>query len=80
MVLNPKIGLSSGSLITRKGTCNSSTVLLDLTDDTNFMSVDTRNGISVWLTHWTRNLPHGSNNSPTSKILVLGKLLSSDLQ
>ena len=29
IVMNPKIGLSSGSLITKKGTYNSSTVLLD---------------------------------------------------
>ena len=35
MALNPKIGLSSGSLITKKGTCNSSTVLLDSSKNLN---------------------------------------------
>ena len=51
MALNPKIGLSGGSLITRKGTCNSSTVLLDSSDNSNFISVYSKNGISVWLPH-----------------------------
>ena len=51
MALNPKMGLSSGSLITKKGTCNSSTVLVDSSDNSNFISVHTRNGISVWLPH-----------------------------
>ena len=51
MALNPKIGLSGGSFITRKGTCNSSTVLLDSSDNSNFISVYSKNGISVWLPH-----------------------------
>ena len=51
MELNPKIGLSSGSLITRKSTCNSSTVLLDSSDNSNFISIHPRNDISVWLSH-----------------------------
>ena len=51
MALNPKMGLSRGSLITEKGTFNSSTVLVDSSNNSNFISVHPRNGISVWLTH-----------------------------
>ena len=79
IVMNPKIGLSSGSLITKKGTYNSSTVLLDSSDNSNFRSIHPRNGISVWLPHWSCSLSHGSNSSPTDKILTPGKLLSSHL-
>ena len=71
IVMNPKIGLSSGSLITKKGTYNSSTVLLDSSDNSNFRSIHPRNGISVWLPHWSCSLSHGSNSSPTDKILTL---------
>ena len=49
ITLNPKIALSSGSLITKKGTCNSSTVLVDSSDNSNFISIHPWNGISVWL-------------------------------
>ena len=79
IAMNPKIGLSSGSLITKKGTCNSSTVLLDSSDNSNFTSIHPSNGISVWWTHWSCSLSHGSNSSPTCKILTSGKLLSSQL-
>ena len=80
MALNPKMGLSSGSLITKKGTFNSSTVLVDSSNNSNFISVHPRNGISVRLTHWTCSLSYGCYSFPTSKILVAGKLLSSHLR
>ena len=52
MELNPKMGLSIGSLITKeKGTCNFSTVLVDSSNNSNLISVYPRNGISVWLPH-----------------------------
>ena len=39
VALNPKIGLSSGSLITKNDTCNSSTVLVDSSGKSNFISL-----------------------------------------
>ena len=79
MALNPKLGLSSGSLITKKGACNYSTVQLNSSGNSSLISIHPRNGISVWLPHWTHSLLHGSNSFPTSKILAPGKLLSSHL-
>ena len=48
MALSPRIGLSSGFLITKMGTCKSSTVPADSSDNSNFISIHPRNGISVW--------------------------------
>ena len=47
MELNPRIGLSSGYLITKKGTFKSSTVLVDSSDNSNFISIHPGNGISM---------------------------------
>lgn len=79
MTLNPKIGLSNGYLITKKGTSSSSTVLLHSSNNSIFISLHPRNNISVWLFRWSHSLSHGSNNFPTSKVLAHGKLLSSHL-
>ena len=65
MALNPKIGLSSE--------------LLDSSDISNVILVYPRNDIFVLLPHWTCSLSHGFNNSPASKMLAPGKLLSSYL-
>ena len=69
--------VTDGFLITKKGTCKFSTVLADSSDNSNFISIHPRNGISVWFLYWTRSLSHGFNRSPTSKILLPCKLLSS---
>lgn len=40
--------VTDGFLITKKGTCKFSTVLADSFDNSNFISIHPRNGISVW--------------------------------
>lgn len=47
MAVNPKIRLSSSSLITEKVTCNSPNVLLDLSENSNLILVHPSNGIFV---------------------------------
>ena len=77
MALNPKFGLSSGSLITKKNTWSSSTVLLDSSNNSNFVSVHPTSGMSVWLPHRTCSMSHGM--SPF-KILTLVSYSSTALR